>query len=44
MRPAELYQHLLRILQQGALKEAQREVRLEALHDDDVLPVDREGG
>src|SRR5262249_24378521 len=40
----ELHQHLLGVLQQGALKEAQPEVLFEALHDDDVLPIHRVGG
>src|SRR5262249_44755121 len=34
----------LGVLQQGALKKAQPEVLLEALQDDDVLPIHRIGG
>src|SRR5204863_882087 len=41
---AELHEHLLGVLQQGALKEGQPKVLLEALHDDDVLLIDRVGG
>src|SRR5438876_9418860 len=44
VRLAELHQHLLRILQQGALKEAPPEVLFEAPDDDDVLSIQRVGG
>src|SRR5262249_25631000 len=40
----EPHQQLLRVLQQGALKETQRAVFLEALNDDDVLPLQRVAG
>jgi hypothetical protein len=40
----KLHQDLLGIRQQGALKEAEREVLFEALQDDDVLAIHGVGG